>query len=179
MTRPNIILVAARSKNNIIGNKGGLPWHLPEDLKRFKRLTVGKPIIMGRKTFESIGKPLPGRHNIVVTRAPDWQHEGVTVAANIAEAIAAAGLNPSARADDIMIIGGGEIYAQSLAFATQLELTDVDVEIAGDTCFPHVNANEWHETFRENHAAVGDMPGYAFVTLMRKKPAEDVHPQRV
>jgi dihydrofolate reductase len=168
MTRPNIILIAARSKNNIIGNKGALPWHLPEDLKRFKRLTTGKPIIMGRKTFDSIGKPLPGRHNIVVTRSPDWHHESVTVAANIAEAIAAAGLNPSARADDIMIIGGGEIYAQSLAFATQLELTDVDVEIAGDTWFPAINAKEWQETFRENHAAKADTPSYAFVTLIRK-----------
>jgi dihydrofolate reductase len=168
MSRPEIVLIAARSQNGVIGRNGGLPWHIPADLKRFKRLTVGKPIIMGRKTFDSIGRPLPGRHNIVITRSTEWGHAGVTVAPNLAEAIAAAGLNPQARADEIMIIGGGEIYAQSLAIATRLELTQVDETITGDTYFPEILLAEWQETFREDTPSEGVLPAYSFVTLVRR-----------
>ncbi len=168
MSRPEIILIAAKSRNHVIGINGALPWHLPADLRRFKLLTVGKPILMGRKTFESIGRPLPGRHNIVITRQADWSHPGVTVVPNIAEAIAAAGLNPQARADQIMIIGGGDIYAQTLPLATRLELTEVDVDIAGDTWFPVVDPALWRETERTAHPATEAAPAFAFVSLARR-----------
>ena len=126
---------------------------------------MGKPVIMGRKTFESIGKPLPGRHNIVLTRQPGWQAEGVTVVPNFAEAIAAAGLDPRSRADAIMVVGGAEIYAQALPFATRIELTEIHAEPEGDTYFPQLDPARWRETFREAHPAGETHPAFDFVTL--------------
>ncbi len=166
-----LVLVVARARNGVIGNKGALPWHLPADLKRFKAMTVGKPVIMGRKTFESIGKPLPGRHNIVLTRDAGWQAEGVTVVPNLAEAVAAAGLDPRARADSIMIIGGAQIYAEALPSVTRIEVTEIDAEAEGDTLLPAFDRTRWRETAREAHAAMGDAPGFAFVTLVRDTAA--------
>ncbi|MBW7933463.1 MAG: dihydrofolate reductase [Gemmatimonadaceae bacterium] len=163
--RPDIVLVVARADNRVIGKDGAMPWHLSEDLKRFKRITVGKPVIMGRKTFESIGKPLPGRHNIVLTRQPGWRAEGVTVVPNLAEAIAAAGLDPRTRADAIMVVGGAEIYAQALPFATRIELTEIHAAPEGDTYFPQLDPARWRETFREAHPAGETHPAYDFVTL--------------
>ncbi len=163
--RPDIVLVVARADNRVIGKDGAMPWHLSEDLKRFKRITVGKPVIMGRKTFESIGKPLPGRHNIVLTRQPGWRAEGVTVVPNLAEAIAAAGLDPRTRADAIMVVGGAEIYAQALPFATRIELTEIHAAPEGDTHFPQLDPARWRETFREAHPAGETHPAYDFVTL--------------
>lgn len=163
--RPRISLIVARSRNGVIGRDGALPWHLPADLRHFKRLTVGKPVIMGRKTFDSIGKPLPGRHNIVVTRNPDWHADGVTGVPNIAEAIAATGLDPRARADEIMIIGGADIYAQCLPFAGRIYLTDVDVDCAGDAMFPPLDHAAWLESARVDHAASDGRPGYSFRQL--------------
>ncbi len=163
----DLVLVVARARNGVIGNAGALPWHIPEDLKRFKRMTVGKPVIMGRKTFESIGKPLPGRQNIVLTRDGGWRADGVTVVPNLAEAVAAAGLDPRARADGIMVIGGAQIYAEALPSATRIELTEVDAEPAGDTLLPPFDPARWRETAREAHAADGGRPGSAFVTLVR------------
>ena len=165
--RPEIILVVARADNLVIGADGGMPWHLRADLQRFKRMTVGKPVLMGRKTFESIGKPLPGRHNIVITRDADWQQEGVTRAANLAEAIAAAGLHPETRAEEIMIIGGGEIYKQALPIATRIELTEIHASPAGDTFFPAFSPDQWREIARQDHEAEGDIPAFSFVTLVR------------
>lgn len=165
--RPDIVLVVARADNRVIGKDGAMPWHLSEDLKRFKRITVGKPVIMGRKTFESIGKPLPGRHNIVLTRQPGWQPEGVTVVPNLAEAIAAAGLDPRTRADAIMVVGGAEIYAQALPFATRIELTEIHAAPEGDTYFPELDPARWRETFREVHQAGETHPAFGFVTLER------------
>ncbi|WP_310497541.1 dihydrofolate reductase [Sandarakinorhabdus sp.] len=165
-----VVLVVARAKNGVIGKDGALPWHLPEDLKRFKRMTVGKPVIMGRKTFESIGKPLPGRQNIVMTRDSAWTAPGVTVAANLAEAVAAAGLDPRARADGIMVIGGAQVYALAMPVATRIELTEVDAEPQGDTVLPAFDAARWQEIARETHGPEGDRPGYAFVTLTRRNP---------
>ncbi len=162
-----LVLVVARARNGVIGKNGALPWHLPEDLKRFKRMTVGKPVIMGRKTFESIGKPLPGRQNIVLTRDPAWQFPGVSVVPNLAEAVAAAGLDPRARADGIMVIGGAQIYAEALPSATRVELTEVAADPEGDTWLPPFDPARWRETARESHDAEGDRPGYAFVTLVR------------
>lgn len=165
--RPDLVLVVARADNGVIGNEGGMPWHLPGDLKHFKRVTVGKPCIMGRKTFESIGKPLPGRHNIVMTRDESWQAEGVTRAANLAEAIAAAGLDPRSRAKEVMVIGGAEIYAQALPAATRIELTEVHAAPNGDTVFPDIGLG-WTETARERHEGPEGQPDYSFVTLERR-----------
>ena len=162
-----LVFVVARARNGVIGNAGTMPWHLPADLKRFKRLTVGKPVIMGRKTFESIGKPLPGRQNIVLTRDPDWHADGVTVVSNLAEAVAAAGLDPRARADGIMVIGGAQIYAEALPSATRIELTEIDAAPAGDTILPPFDPARWRETARESHPAVAGAPAFAFVTLVR------------
>ena len=128
-----LVIVVARAENGVIGNDGGLPWRIPADLRRFKRMTVAKPVVMGRKTFEGIGAPLPGRHNIVLTRDPAWVAPGVTVVPNLAEAIAAAGLDPRTRADAVMIIGGAQVYAEALPSATRIELTEVHAAPAGDT----------------------------------------------
>lgn len=163
----DITLVVARARNGVIGNKGALPWHLPADLKRFKAITIGKPVVMGRKTFESIGRPLPGRQNIVLTRQAGWTAAGVTVVPNLAEAIAAAGLDPRVRGH-IMIIGGAEIYALALPIATRVELTEVDAAPEGDTILPPFDPVRWAEVARETHPADGDTPGYDFITLERR-----------
>ena len=161
-------LIVARASNGVIGADGGLPWHISADLKHFKALTVGKPIIMGRRTYTSIGKPLPGRHNIVLTRNPDWRAAGVTVVPNLAEAIAAAGLDPRARADEIMVIGGVAVFEEALPSARRVHLTEVHAAPAGDTVLPAFDPAIWAETTREDHDAASDTPGYSFVTLERR-----------
>ena len=163
-----LVLVVARARNGVIGRDGALPWHIAADLKRFKRITVGKPVIMGRKTFESIGKPLPGRHNIILTRDAAWTAAGVTVAPNLAEAIAAAGLDPRARADANMEIGGAQVYAQALPSATRIEVTEIDADPAGDTLLPAFDLLRWREAARATHPAADGQPGFAFVTLLRR-----------
>lgn len=163
-----LVLVVARARNGVIGNAGALPWHIPADLRRFKVMTVGKPVIMGRKTFESIGKPLPGRHNIVLTRDAGWKAPGVTVVPNLAEAIAAAGLDPRTRVDAIMVIGGAQIYAEALPSATRIEVTEIDAAPAGDTILPAFDPTRWREIAREGYPPVGETPGYSFVTLVRR-----------
>lgn len=166
-TRPVISFVVARADNGVIGRDNALPWHLPADLRHFKRLTVGKPVVMGRRTFDSIGKPLPGRHNIVLTRDPAWRAEGVTVVANLAEAIAAAGLDPKTRAEEVMIIGGAAIYAEALPIATRVYLTEIHAMPEGDTVLPSLDPTRWRETAREDHPAEEGRPAYSFVTLER------------
>jgi dihydrofolate reductase len=166
-TNLDITLVVARARNGVIGRDNAMPWHLPTDLKRFKAITVGKPVVMGRKTFESIGKPLPGRQNIVLTRQANWTADGVTVVPNLAEAVAAAGLDPRVRGN-VMIIGGAEIYALALPVATRIELTEVDFEPAGDTFLPAFDPARWREVAREAHPPEGEQPGFAFVTLERR-----------
>lgn len=161
-----LTLVVARADNGVIGLDGRLPWHLPADLRHFKRLTVGKPVVMGRRTFESIGKPLPGRHNIVLTRGV-WTAAGVTVVSNLAEAVAAAGLQQGARPEEIMIIGGAAVYAEALPSARRVYLTEVHAAPEGDTVLPPFDRAVWHETDRVDHAGDGDAPGYSFVTLER------------
>lgn len=160
--RPEIVLVVAAAENGVIGRDGAMPWHLPQDLKRFRQMTVGHPVVMGRKTFESIGRPLPGRHNIVLTRDPLWRAEGATVAPNLAEAIAAAGLDPRARAEAIFVIGGAEIYALALPIATRIELTRVHAHPAGDTFFRAPDPAQW----QLRTAVPGD--GLTFETWARK-----------
>jgi dihydrofolate reductase len=153
--------VVAMARNGVIGKDNGLPWRLPADLRHFKAVTLGKPIIMGRKTFESIGRPLPGRTNIVVTRDPACQAEGCLVAHSIEAALEAAG-----DAEEVMIIGGADFYRQLLPRADRIYLTLIDAEIEGDTWFPELDENRWRERSREDHAADADNPyPYSFIVL--------------
>lgn len=165
--RPEIVLVVAVADNGIIGRDGTMPWHLPADLRHFKRLTTGKPVIMGRKTFQSIGKPLPGRHNIVLTRDLTWTAAGVTVVPNLAEAIAAAGLDPRARAGEIMVVGGAQVYAEAMPIATRVELTRIHLSPEGDTRFPDLDPQQWREVSRAVQPAEGDAPAHDFLTYVR------------
>ena len=165
--RPELVLVLARAENGVIGRDGWMPWDLPEDLRHFKRLTVGKPCIMGRKTFESFGKPLPGRHNIVMTRQADWCADGVTRVSNFAEAIAAGGLDPRARAPIVAVIGGAEVYRLALPSATRIELTEVHASPEGDTVFDDIRPEDWRETHRERRDGPEGQPDFSFVTLER------------
>lgn len=148
MSAPRITLIVAVADNGVIGRDNTLPWHLPEDLKRFKRLTMGKPIVMGRKTFESIGKPLPGRQNIVVTRDANYRREGVTVVNDAESALRAAGAVP-----EIMVIGGAELFRALLPRARRIHLTRVHGEIEGDVMWPALDDREWSVVEREAHAA--------------------------
>jgi dihydrofolate reductase len=139
-------LIVAAANNNVIGRNNELPWHLPQDLKYFKSVTLGKPVIMGRKTFESIGKPLPGRTNIVITRQSDWQHAGVLVASNVDDALALAENfrnELGQTADEVMVIGGAEIYRCALPLADKIYLTRIDEDIKGDAWFPSLSDTEW------------------------------------
>ncbi len=148
-----------------IGNK--LPWRLPADMKHFRALTMGKAVLMGRKTFESIGKPLAGRTNIVVTQDHRFCPQGVRVAHSIDEALALA-----SDEEEIMVIGGASFYAQLLPRAQRLYLTEIHQDFAGDAFFPAWQADEWLETARHDHAPDGDNPySYSFVTLERRRPA--------
>jgi dihydrofolate reductase len=143
-----VTLIVAVADNGVIGRDNALPWHLPEDLKRFKRLTMGKPIIMGRKTFESIGKPLPGRQNIVVTRDPDYRREGITVVHDTAGALRAAGQVP-----EVMVIGGAELFRSLLPRAGRVHLTRVHGNIEGDITWPPLDEREWQVVESEERAA--------------------------
>lgn len=144
----------------MIGVDGRLPWHLPADLKRFKAQTMGKPMIMGRKTFESFPSPLPGRRHIVLTRDPAWQRDGAEVATSVKEALKLAGDG------DIAVIGGAEIFALFLPLAGRIELTEVHLSPEGDATVPPFGP-EWRETAREDHPAEGERPAHSFVTLER------------
>ena len=145
-----ISLIVAAADNDVIGADGGLPWRLSDDLRRFKAVTMGKPIIMGRKTWESIGRPLPGRHNIVLTRQGDFNAAGCTVAASVGEALAVAG-----DAAEIMVIGGGEVYALFLPRASRIYLTRVHAAVEGDAQFPALDDSEWRLVEEASHAADG------------------------
>ncbi|MCJ2182861.1 dihydrofolate reductase [Novosphingobium sp. 1949] len=156
----HIFLIAARAANGVIGKDEQLPWRLPADLRRFKAMTMGKPMIMGRKTFESFPAPLPGRRHIVLTRDAAWQANGAEVVHSCEAALAAAGPG------EVAVIGGAQVYAQFLSLADRLELTEIHREYAGDTSFPIVDAT-WRETAREEHPQEGEFPPHAFVTLQR------------
>lgn len=153
-------LVVAVAHNGVIGRDGGLPWHISSDLKRFKAITMGKPVIMGRKTWESLPrKPLPGRRNIVVTRQADFVAEGAAVVADVDAALAVAALEPSG---EICVIGGGDIYRQLLPQAHRIYLTEVQMDADGDTHFPALDAAQWREVSRE-HVAAGPQDSCDFV----------------
>ena len=139
-----ISIIVAKSRNNVIGSEGNLPWHIPEDLKKFKSITMGKPMIMGRSTFESIGKALPGRKNIVMTRDKGYQADGISVAHSLEEALI---LCEQAR--EIMIIGGGEIYKIFIGMVNRLYLTNVEKHIDGDVFFPEIDLSKWKVMSKE------------------------------
>ena len=153
-----ITLHLARAANGVIGVDGRLPWHIPADLKRFKAQTMGRAMVMGRKTFESFPAPLPGRRHIVLTRDPDWRAAGAEVAHSLDGALALAG-------PDAAVIGGAEVFALALPHAERIELTEVHRDYAGDPVVPPFES--WREVAREDFAAEGDRPAYSFVTLAR------------
>jgi dihydrofolate reductase len=166
-----LAMIAAQSQNRVIGNNNKLPWYLPEDLKYFKRVTLGKPIIMGRKTFESIGRPLPGRTNIIITRNPDWTHDGagVRVVHSLQQAIELAeSLALVNGFEESLVIGGAEIYALALPQADRLYLTQVHAEVQGDAHFPPLDPAQWQEMAREDFSAIEPNPyDYSFIVLDR------------
>lgn len=162
-------LIAALAHNRVIGRDNQLPWHLPADLKHFKALTLGKPIIMGRKTWDSLGRPLPGRLNIVVSRQPDLRLEGAEVFASLDEAIARA--DAWAReedAEELMLIGGAQLYELGLARADRLYLTRVGLDPEGDAFFPEVDQTHWHMSSSVEHPASAETPFYAFEVWERR-----------
>lgn len=162
MTR--VALVLAMADNGVIGDKGGIPWRIPDDMRRFKQLTMGKPIVMGRKTWESLPKkPLPGRTNIVITRDRSFSPTGATVAHSLDEAVTIA-----AREDkEIMIVGGAEIYRVALLRADRIYLTEVHADMPGDTKMPTFDSSHWRETSRERHGTEEGTP-HSYVTLERR-----------
>lgn len=160
-------LIVAVSRNGVIGIDNQLPWHLPEDLKYFKSVTMGKPLIMGRKTYDSIGRPLPGRTNIVVTRDPSWQAPGVEVAQSLEVALKLGqSACEAAGADEIMVIGGEQIYRMTLPAADRLYLTQVDAEVEGDAFFPEVDFSQWQQ-ISEQLPELTDTHPYRFLQLDR------------
>jgi len=156
----DVVFVVARARDGTIAIHGDVPWKISADLKRFKRLTMGTPMIMGRKTFDTFPRPLPGRRHIVLTRDPDWRAEGAEVAHSVEQALELAGDG------DISVIGGGEIFDLFLPFATRFELTEVHEDTGGDVTMP-APGPEWREIAREEHEADGRWPAYAFVTLVK------------
>lgn len=157
MTR--VTLIAALGRNRVIGADGTMPWHLPEDFRHFKATTMGHPLVMGRRTYDSIGRALPGRRTIVITRDTDWHRPDVETAHSFADALSLAG-----PADEVFIAGGGQVYAEALPYAHRLILTEVDLSPEGDTVFPQWQASHWCETDRVPHE------GFDIVTLERTRP---------
>ncbi len=159
-------LIFARARNGVIGRDGGLPWHLPEDLAHFKQLTIGSPVIMGRKTWDSLPprfRPLPGRVNIVVTRQPGWQAAGAQRAGSLVEAIALCAGHPRA-----WVIGGAQVYGQALHLAHRAEVTEIEADIEGDALAPQFGST-WQELSRERHRSAAGLD-YSFVTYQNTQP---------
>lgn len=160
---PRVAIIVAMDRKGVIGRDGRLPWHLPADLKYFRRITMGKPIVMGRHTHQSLGRPLPGRLNIVVSRNPAYQAEGCRVVASLCEACRAAG-----EAEEIMVIGGASLYREALPLAASVYLTEVHADVGGDVRFPPFDRSQWKEVAREDHAAdAANAHAYSFVLLHR------------
>ena len=152
----NVTMIAAVGRNGVIGDGSSMPWHISEDLKFFKRTTMGHPMIMGRRTFEAMGV-LPGRRSIVLTRREDWRHADVETAHSLVEALSLAG-----PADEVFVVGGGEVYREAMPYAARLVITEVDQSPEGSVTFPEIDHTEWHETEREAH------DGFAWVTYIRR-----------
>jgi dihydrofolate reductase len=161
-----ISLVVARAANGVIGNKGAIPWRLPEDMRHFKAITMGKPCVMGRKTWDSLPKkPLPGRTNIVVTRDRTFHADGAVVVHAFEEALKRA---EAESPEEIAVVGGAEIYRAALPCAARIHLTEVHADVEGDVHMPVFDSVAWHEVSREDHPAIGGSPGFSFVTLDRR-----------
>ncbi len=160
-----ISLIAAASENNVIGSNGEIPWDIPADLQYFRRMTQGKPVIMGRKTYESIGHPLPKRPNIVITRQKEYTAEGCHVVASLGEALQVADCK---NAEEIFVIGGGEIYREALEKADRIYLTRVHATIQGDAYFPEFHPEHWAEISCEKHEAEGGQPAYTFLVYEKR-----------
>jgi dihydrofolate reductase len=158
-----VTLIAAAAENNVIGADGRIPWHLSADLQRFKRLTMGHPIIMGRKTWESIGRPLPGRVNVVITRREDYKAPGAVIVNGLEDALRHV---QRAGHPEAFVIGGGDIYRLALPHADRVELTRVHTRVDGDARFPELDETEWREVVREAHE--GEGLAYTFLTLERR-----------
>ncbi len=159
-----VSLVAAVARGGVIGRDNTIPWRIPADLARFREITMGHPVVMGRRTWDSIPgrfRPLPGRRNLVVTRNPKWYGDGAEVAGSLEEALRLAGDD-----GDVFVIGGAQIYSAALPLADELLLTEIDADVEGDTTFPEWDRGEFEETSRESHMAEGGTP-YAFVTYRR------------
>lgn len=165
-----VSLIVAMAKNRVIGLNNSMPWHLPQDLKHFKKVTMGKPIIMGRKTWDSLGRPLPGRPNLVVTRQQDFAPEGAEVFGSIDAAIKAAreyaqkmGVN------ELMVIGGAQLYGAILPLVDRMYVTEIDLEVEGDTFFPSINASNWTEISSEPLTTLADSPLASTAKILEKK----------
>ena len=156
-----ITIIVAKSNNGIIGKDGDLPWRIPEDLKRFKRLTTGNIVVMGRKTYDSIGRPLPNRKNIVISRNTSLKIEGVEVEQDLIDVL------KRNQEENVYVIGGGQIYVDALPLTEKLEITEVDVELVGDTSFPEIDSSQWKEIFREKRVDLESNLTYSFVSLER------------
>jgi dihydrofolate reductase len=164
-----LAMIAALAANRVIGLDNQMPWHLPADLKHFKAMTLGKPIIMGRKTWDSLGRPLPGRLNLVVSRQPDLQLEGAETFTSLDDAVRRA--EQWAReqgADELMLIGGAQLYGQGLGRAQRLYLTRIDANPDGDTFFPAFSESEWQRTDCQPHPAAGEAPAHSFEIWQRR-----------
>lgn len=157
-----IVCIYARAANGVIGRDGGLPWHIPADLKRFKRLTSGTPMVMGRRTFDSLPGLLPGRRHIVLTRQAGWRAEGAEVVHTPDEALALAGEG------SVSVIGGAEVFALFLPLAQRVELTQIHADYSGDTLMPPLGS-EWREFAREDHAGDGGQPAFSFLTYRQAR----------
>ncbi|MFQ1813302.1 type 3 dihydrofolate reductase [Aeromonas veronii] len=161
-----ISMIAAMAHDRVIGKDNQMPWHLPADLAHFKRVTLGKPVLMGRKTFESIGRPLPGRRNLVISRNPDYQAEGIEVVGSVEAALA---LLAGSSVEELMVIGGGHLYAEMLPSADCLYLTQIDLAVEGDTRFPAFDDGQWQRIECESHPADEKNPHpYSFETWLRR-----------
>ena len=160
---PRINLIYARAANGVIGNNNTMPWHLPEDLAHFKRLTQGHPVIMGRKTWDSLPprfRPLPGRTNVVITRQPDWQAAGAAAASSLADA-----LKLCAQAEEVWVMGGAQIYAQAEPFANRIEVTEIAQDFEGDVFAPSLGL-QWREAAREDHLSAKGLK-FSFITYQK------------
>lgn len=168
--RPEIALVVAVAENGVIGQRNEIPWRLKAEQQRFKAITIGKPVVMGRKTFDSLRRPLPGRTNIVITRDPDFTAAGALVTRSLVDALAIAKGDALRRSvTEIAVIGGAEIYTASMPVADRLEVTEVHTRVDGDTVFPSIDPSVWHEIARcRNKAAIGDTADYSYVTYRRR-----------
>ena len=164
-----VSLIVAATRNQVIGRDNQMPWHLPADLRYFKQRTLGKPIIMGRKTWESLGRPLPGRLNIVISRQADVELDGAEIFADLATAIQRGQEWATQQGvDEVMIIGGGQLYQHALSLAQRVYLTRIDLELEGDTFFPVLDPQQWQQTDAQAHPAQEQQPGYSFEVWQRR-----------